>query len=79
MTTEQLRRYKDARPFRPFDIFMADGRRLTVPHPELIMLSPSGRTIIVGMPDDTFEIVDLLLVTSLKVSEIASAQAQSSG
>lgn len=66
MTTEQLRRILQAQPFRPFDIHLADGRSLPVEHPEAVAITPPGRTIGVGLADDTIEIVDLLLVTSLK-------------
>jgi hypothetical protein len=67
MTIEQLRKMHQARPFQPFDIYLGDGRSLPVEHPEFLSQSPSGRTIGVGRTDDdTIEIVDLLLVTSLK-------------
>jgi hypothetical protein len=55
-----------ARPFQPFEIHLADGRTLTVAHPEMLAQSPTGRTIGVAHPDDTIESVDLLLVTSIK-------------
>jgi hypothetical protein len=55
-----------ARPFQPFDIHLADGRSLAVEHPECLATTPVGRSIGVGLPDGTIEIVDLLLVTSLK-------------
>jgi len=55
-----------AEPFRPFDLHLADGRSLPVEHPEAVAISPPGRTIGVGLKDGTIEIVDLLLVTSLK-------------
>ena len=55
-----------ARPFQPFEINLADGRALPVEHPEVLAISPPGRTIGVGLDDGTIEIVDLLLVTSLK-------------
>jgi len=45
---------------------LADGRRLEVTHPECLAISPPGRTVGVALPDGTIEIVDLLLVTSLK-------------
>lgn len=67
MTVEQLREMAGARPFRPFRLHLADGRSLDVDHPEFLMPSRSGRTIVVSKPTDTFEIVDLLLVTSLEV------------
>jgi hypothetical protein len=66
MTVEQIRKLHQARPFQPFDIHLADGRSLPVYHPELLAVPPPGRTIGVGLDDGTIEIVDLLLVTSLK-------------
>jgi hypothetical protein len=66
MTIEQLKKMLRAQPFQPFEIHLADGRALPVEHPEFVGQSPSGRTIGVGLADDTIEIVDLLLVTSLK-------------
>jgi hypothetical protein len=67
MTVEQLREMSGARPFRPFRLHLADGRSLGIDHPEFLMPSRTGRTIVVSKPNDTFEIVDLLLVTSLEV------------
>ena len=66
MTIEQLRKVHQARPFQPFDLHLADGRRILVKHPELLLVNPPGRTIGVGVPDGTIEIVDILLVTSHK-------------
>ena len=67
MTIEQLREMHLARPFQPFDIHLADGRTLTVDHPEFLSQSRTGRTIYVTSSDDRLEIVDLLLVVSLKL------------
>jgi hypothetical protein len=66
MTIEHLRSMHQARPFQPFDLHLADGRVLTVQHPEFLAQSPAGRTIAVEQPDGVIEIVDLLLVVSLK-------------
>lgn len=55
-----------ARPFQPFEIHLADGRAVNVDHPECLAISPVGRTVGVAVTDGTIEIVDLLLVTSLK-------------
>ncbi len=66
MTIEQRRQMHEARPFQPFRIHMADGRHLDVVHPEFLAHSRSGRTIMVATPDDAFEVIDLLLVTSLE-------------
>lgn len=67
MTAEQLRAMREANPFRPFTIHLADGRTLDVPHRDFVSLSPSGRIIIVYQPNDAFNVVDLYLVTDLEV------------
>lgn len=67
MTIEQVRRLYEAQPFRPFTIHLADGRQIPVLHPEFVMSLPSGRTIVVCQPDDSLNIIDLLLVTDLEV------------
>jgi hypothetical protein len=46
---------------------LADGRQLPVVHREFLAISPSGRTTIVYQPDESFNIVDLLLVTDFEV------------
>ncbi len=67
MTIEQLRKMVRAQPFRPFAIHLADGRQVEIKHPEFLATSPSGRTAIVFYTDDTFEAIDVLLVTSVSV------------
>jgi hypothetical protein len=67
MTVEQLNNVHHARPFRRFTIHMGDGRAFVVKHPDFISRSPSGRTVIVHGDDDSFSILDLLLVTELQV------------
>jgi hypothetical protein len=66
MTIEKIRELYDAQPFQPFVIHMADGRKLEVRHPDFVAAAPSGRTIIVYQPDDSHNIIDLLLVTDLE-------------
>ena len=68
MTVEQLRQVWKSDPFRGFIIHLADGRQIAVNHRDFLMPSPSGRTIIVYQPDDSFNVIDLLLVTNLEVS-----------
>ncbi len=67
MTIEQVKQLYNAAPFQPFVIYLADGRRIPVKHREFMATSPSGRTIVVYEEDDSFNIIDLLLVTSLEV------------
>lgn len=67
MTIEQLRNLYQAQPFRPFVIHLADGRGIKVMHREFLALGPGGRTVLVYQPDESFNIVDLQLVTDLEV------------
>jgi hypothetical protein len=76
MTVEQLRAAYNAQPFRPFVIHLADGRSVPVHHREFIMTVPSGRTIVVCQPDDTLNIIDLLLVTDLEIKTVANGSAK---
>jgi hypothetical protein len=73
MTVEQLRAVREANPFRPFTIHLADGRQLAVPHRDFVSQSPSGRTIIVYRGDESFNVVDLYLVTDLEVQAPADS------
>ncbi len=67
MTTEQFRSTLHLQPFRPFTIRMADGRSFEVPHPDFVAQSPSGRTIVAFQDDDSYSLLDLLLMTEVDV------------
>jgi hypothetical protein len=67
MTTEQFKTTLHLQPFRPFTIRMADGRTFPVSHPDFVAQSPSGRTVIVFQPDESYSVLDLLLMTELQV------------
>jgi hypothetical protein len=79
MTIDQLRQVWKADPFRAFTIHLADGRDIMVNHRDFLMPSPSGRTIIVYQPDDSFNVVDLLLVTDLAVSNGKTRRSKKQG
>ena len=66
MTLGELRLLYEAEPFRPFVMHLADGRAIPVMHREYLASAPSGRTVVVFQPDDSFSIVDLVLVTDLE-------------
>jgi hypothetical protein len=50
-------------PFEPFAIRLADGRSLSVPHPDFVAVTP--RRVIVGAEDDSWSVVEPLLIVSL--------------
>lgn len=74
MTIDQIRTLYNAQPFRPFVLHLADGQQVPVYHREFIMAVPSGRTLFVCQPDDTVNIIDLLLVTDLELKPVGNGQ-----
>jgi hypothetical protein len=77
MTIEQLRNMQQTVPFRPYRIHLADGRQFEVPHRDFLSHSPTGRTVIVYGPNESFSVLDLLLVTELEVLPVTQAGAAS--
>lgn len=69
MTSDHLRRIHAERPFSPFVIHLADGRKLLVRHPELLAVSQSGRIAVVFTPDDAVHHLDVLMITELEVKK----------
>jgi hypothetical protein len=70
-----LRELHEARPFVPFTLALADGRKLNVPHNEFLSFFPSGRSAILTHADDSFTLIDLLMVTTVDVKSKGSARA----
>ena len=64
---EKIRELYGAQPFQPFVIHMADGREIEVCHADFVATAPSGRTTTVYQPDDSLNLINLLLVTDLEV------------
>lgn len=67
MTSDRIRAALRAEPFRPFVLRTTGGRDLNVAHPELLILSPNGRTLVLFGNDDQMDIVDVLMVESIHV------------
>jgi hypothetical protein len=65
---EQFRALLHRQPFQPFTIRMADGRAIDVAHPDFVALSHSVRTVVVSQPNESYSVLDLLLMTELQVS-----------
>jgi len=68
MQMNELRAVFKAQPFQPFVLYLADGRNVRVEHPDFMAISPVGRTAVVYDKSGGFEIIDLLLVTSVQVA-----------
>jgi len=63
MDLQGIREAIRRQPFEPFSIRLADGRSLDVPHPEMVAVGK--RRIIVVKPDDSWAVVEPLLIVSL--------------
>jgi hypothetical protein len=74
--TEALKQAHQARSFRPFSFQLANGREIPVPHPGFLAFNGKSRTALVVNAGDGFDIVELLLVESLRF-EGEHAQASS--
>lgn len=71
MTTAPVKELLQAKPLKPFQIHVADGDVLEVKHPEMMWITPGGRTIFVATgpaEEDRIAILDLLLITKLTFS-----------
>lgn len=75
MESDSLRAHLHAAPFKPFDLHLSDGRRLTVKHPELVAFAPSRREIFLWTSEHSHEFVDLDQVTSLAINRRPAANA----
>ncbi len=67
MTLEEFRKVWRAEPFQPFIINETDGRNVYVARSEYVCRSPSEKTLIVNLPDDSFEIIEVAQAESLTV------------
>ncbi len=67
VNVEKLREIHQARPFRAFRLYFADGGTIDVTHPESLAYSSRGRTAVVVFPDDSSQWIDLLLVSRIEI------------
>ena len=81
MNAEEIRQHIQARPFRPFYLYVADGRQIHVFHHDFAMVSPKGRFVDVFQPDEKHDILDIRLITGVSFdgSPTSSDGAQTTG
>ena len=71
MTKEELKKRIEERPFQPFKVCLASGKEIDVPTADHAHLHVSGRTFFVDLDRGGTEIIDVLLITSLRLGEAA--------
>ncbi len=69
MTIEVIKEAAHAEPFRPFSLRVAGGPVVKVAHPDYIAFGPKGRTVFVYGANESFKVLDVMLVTEVEVSE----------
>ena len=74
MTVEQLRSAVHTAPFVPFTLHAADGRAIRVPTSDHIVYNPTGRTVVVLHDDDSWSVLDLLLISEIEFAPVAQAR-----
>ena len=70
MTLDELRKWRDKRPFDPFEIVLVDHRIFRVPHPEFIWVPPGrGTWVYVGDPKTgSADHVNTVIISSIRKS-----------
>ena len=63
MNVEEIRR-RLTKGFKPFTIFLSDGRTYDVPHPEFLLVT--RRSVAVADPEGFIDTLDPLHIVSLK-------------
>jgi hypothetical protein len=66
VTIEAIKESVHAQPFHPFGLRLADGNVVKVAHPDYIAFGPKGRTVVVYGADDSFRVLDVMLVIALE-------------
>ncbi len=65
MTSDELRGFIAAKPFRPFEVALENGDRHRVAHPEWIRTTPSW--VLLELEDGGFVVFEAGDVTSVRV------------
>ena len=72
MSTDGIKEVVKKQPFRPFLIKMTSGATFEVNHPEFFAVSPSYRRLYLVLDDEHSEVIDTLLIESLRIKESAA-------
>ena len=65
MNEQSMLEILSQRPFQPFEIELSSGQRLSIRHPENVMLTRS-RIVIVNPEKDSVAVTSLLHITSVR-------------
>ena len=67
MVASTLADFCEAAPFRPFEVFLSDGRSWLINHPDFVSLNlADGALTVYDEQTDLADVIDLLAVVSLR-------------
>ena len=69
MLPDRIRELIHTVPFQPFVVELGSGKCVPVKHPDYVLLSPGGRTLIVHNDEQRMEMIDAFLITSVSVEK----------
>lgn len=71
MDANDIKRLLQARPFRPFTVYLPNDRAFTIQHPEFGWLAPNGRTLVVAPapPQKGVDLLDVRLITRVATED----------
>ena len=72
MTATELKDYWHASPFIPFNIVLPSGKKIPVPHPDFLTVSPSGRIAQVWKKGDQRVSIGVFLITAIETARNGS-------
>ncbi len=72
MSTDGIKEVVKKQPFRPFVIKMTSGATFEVNHPEFFAVSPSYRRIYLVLDEEHSEMIDTLMIESVRLKESAA-------
>ena len=71
MSKDEIQMRLARQSFVPFVVRLADGVELDVPSGDHAHLHPNGRTLFVHLDGGGTEIIDVRLITALRLKEVA--------
>ena len=71
MSKDEIQKRLDHEPFVPFTVRLAGGEAFDVPTGDHAHLHPNGKTLFIHLDQGGTEIIDVRLVTALRLKDVA--------
>ena len=76
MDVNVIREIVRRRPFESYRMLLNDGREFVINHPEVVAVSPTGRSLVLILQDGTSVWLEPLFVSSIEITPTAESQGQ---